>query len=133
MEGTKVLIVSDSGYVRRAVNGLLDHNHFALDIISYAELDQSSLQKKGPDVILLDCDERSSICINTLNLIRNHSEVPVIVLLDENATINTVNRFDGLSADGFLSKPLIPNLLESYINARLRRILQFNARGRQVS
>ena len=126
MERTKILAVSESGSFRRTIPGLLDGNLFAVNVIAYGELDPVAIQKNSPDVVLLDCEERISIACNSLRFIQNYSEVPVIVLLEDRHTENTYKEFDGLSADGFLVKPLTQVLLEGYIRAKLRRILHLN-------
>ena len=126
MEPTKILVVSECSTFRKNIRGLLDSSLYSVEVISYDELAPIAILNSSPDAVLLDHEGRLDVACKALKLIQNYTGAPVIVIMDDRNAENTYRELDGMRADGFLVKPLMQVLLEGYIRAKLRRILQFN-------
>jgi DNA-binding response OmpR family regulator len=81
----------------------------------------SLLSKIKPDLVLLDIIMPGPDGIMTLNSIRQHSNVPVIMVTAKRET-ETFQRAMDLGADDYVKKPFRPGELLARIKAKLRRV-----------
>jgi len=116
----QILVVDDDQDIRELLAQYLSKNSF--DVITAAEgIEMDSLLKQHtPDLIILDImlpgDDGFTLC----QRIRQHSNVPIIMLT---ANSDEMDRVLGLEigADDYIAKPFSPRELLARIKALLRR------------
>jgi DNA-binding response OmpR family regulator len=123
-----ILVVDDEPRMRRFVRMNLDLEGYN---VLEAENGLVALQKVRddmPDLVLLDVAMPEMDGFETLELIREVSAVPVIMLTVKNDEADRIRGLD-LGADDYVTKPFSPRELLSRIRAVLRRVEP--ARGSQ--
>jgi len=78
------------------------------------------LEKQKPDLVLLDIMMPDLDGFQTLDLMRQRSDVPVIMLTARSET-ETLSDTLGLGADDYITKPFSLQVLAARIRAKLRR------------
>jgi len=116
-----ILIVDDDLLLLKTVRGILTGEGFRVITASNAITALFLLAKRNPDLVLLDIMMPNLDGFKALEMIRLHSNVPVIMLTcltDENSLRRTLS--DG-GADGYITKPFSSEVLVAQIKAKLRR------------
>ena len=116
-----ILIVDDDLLLLKTVRGILTGGGFRVITASNAITALFLLAKRNPDLVLLDIMMPNLDGFKALEMIRLHSNVPVIMLTcltDENSLRRTLS--DG-GADGYITKPFSSEVLVAQIKAKLRR------------
>nr|WP_290667919.1 response regulator transcription factor [Ardenticatena sp.] len=122
----KILIVDDEDRMRRFIRMNLESEGF---LVEEAADGMEALEKVRdwlPDLVLLDVRMPKLDGFETLQYIREVSDVPVIMLTVRNDEDDRVRGLD-LGADDYLGKPFSPRELVSRIRAVLRRTRQTEA------
>ena len=119
----RILVVSEGRSCGKSILGMLDSSLFSADVVSFSELDPKAMCSNRPDLVILDSREMISSTCDALKLIRICMEVTVVVLLDATDAESNYAVLSDMGADGFLVKPLRRTLLESYVKAKLRRVV----------
>ena len=119
-EGVRILVVDDErrmiGFIRM---NLELEGHLVLEAHNgYEALD--SLRRNLPDIILLDVMMPELNGFETLRLVREISDVPVIMLTARGEEDDRVYGLE-LGADDYITKPFGPRELSSRVRAVLRR------------
>ncbi len=117
----RILVVDDEPRMRRFVRMNLDLEGYD---VSEAENGLVALEKVRdymPDLVLLDVMMPTMDGFETLALLREFSNVPVIMLTVKGDEDDRVRGLD-LGADDYISKPFSPRELSSRIRAVLRRV-----------
>jgi DNA-binding response OmpR family regulator len=116
----RILIVDDEPRIIHFIRLNLEHDGFeAYDAASGLQaLDQ--LRDQLPDLILLDVMMPDIDGFETLRLIREISNVPVIMLTAKSDEEDRVHGLE-LGADDYITKPFSPRELVSRVRAVLRR------------
>jgi two-component system KDP operon response regulator KdpE len=78
------------------------------------------VQTEQPDMVFLDLNLSQANDINVLNEVRSFSDVPIIIISENDDVIDTVRALE-MGADDCLAKPLVPMMLLARVNAVLRR------------
>lgn len=78
------------------------------------------VQTEQPDMVFLDLNLSQANDFNVLNEVRSFSDVPMIILSENDDVIDNVRALE-MGADDWLGKPLEPMLLLAKVNAVLRR------------
>jgi DNA-binding response OmpR family regulator len=138
MGNGKILVVEDEENISRIVKSYLDREGFS---VSVAPTGQKALEliKRGYDLIILDLMlpdiEGEALC----STIRQHSDLPIIILTAKGTEDERVRGL-GLGADDYVVKPFSPRELVARVKAHLRRsrrkenqILSFNRGGLKIS
>jgi DNA-binding response OmpR family regulator len=138
MGNGKILVVEDEENISRIVKSYLDREGFS---VSVAPTGQKALEliKRGYDLIILDLMlpdiEGEALC----STIRQHSDLPIIILTAKGTEDERVRGL-GLGADDYVVKPFSPRELVARVKAHLRRrrrkenqLLSFNRGGLKIS
>jgi two-component system KDP operon response regulator KdpE len=119
-ERYRVLIVDDEPRMIRFIRMNLEHDGF--DVVEAANglLALNQVRDTLPDLVLLDVSMPELDGFETLRLLREISQVPVIMLTARGEEEDKVRGLE-LGADDYVTKPFGPRELVSRVRAVLRR------------
>ncbi|OGT65425.1 MAG: hypothetical protein A3J38_05830 [Gammaproteobacteria bacterium RIFCSPHIGHO2_12_FULL_45_9] len=120
-EKTHILLIEDDKDVSRMLQLFLEEHHYAVSIAhQYADI-EPALVKQAPDLVILDLHiPGGKTGVDVCRELRQHTSVPIIVLTGEERDMDKVLLLE-LGADNYLTKPMDPSVLLSYLRAALRR------------
>lgn len=115
-----VLVVDDEPTIREVVTTYLERDGFAVQAAATGPEAVQKLQKRIPDLLILDLMLPGVGGLAILSELRKQSNVPVIVLT---ARTEEADRIIGLElgADDYVSKPFSPRELVARVRSVLRR------------
>lgn len=116
----RVLIVDDELRMIRFIRLNLEHDGYEVMEAHDGQSALEGLRDSLPDVILLDVMMPGLDGFETLDMIREISNVPVIMLTAKGDVDDRVKGLE-LGADDYISKPFSPAELSSRVKAVLRR------------
>ena len=120
-KGKRILVVDDEprmiGFIRM---NLELEDHFVIEAHSGLEA-LDAIRTQLPDLVLLDVMMPDMDGFETLRMLREFSEIPVIMLTAKGEESDKVHGLD-LGADDYISKPFGPRELSSRIKAIFRRL-----------
>lgn len=120
MNGKTVLVIDDSETVRATVSDRLERGGYSVASAQNGREGLRRLYEIKPDVVLLDVVMPELDGWKTLELIRDVSDVPVIMLTSRDTELERVRGLRG-GADDYMGKPFSPAELSARIEAVLRR------------
>jgi DNA-binding response OmpR family regulator len=120
MNGKTVLVIDDSETVRATVSDRLERGGYSVASAVNGREGLRRLYEIKPDVVLLDVVMPELDGWKTLELIRDVSDVPVIMLTSRDTELERVRGLRG-GADDYVGKPFSPAELSARIEAVLRR------------
>jgi two-component system, OmpR family, response regulator ArlR len=116
----KILLIEDDHGLQQYLNELLLDNGFSTDIAPNGSTALKSLEKKKPDLILLDLGlpdiDGETICTEAR---KKYPDVPVIILTARDSVTDVVHGLN-IGADDYVTKPFVADELVARIQARLR-------------
>jgi DNA-binding response OmpR family regulator len=117
-----ILVVDDEPPIVRLVKAKLRLDGYEVLTASRGDEALRVLQEQAPDLVVLDVMMPDMDGFETLRRIREHSQVPVVMLT---ARGSDADKLQGLQsgADDYITKPFNPDELEARIAAVLRRSL----------
>ena len=118
--GPLILVVDDEEHIQRLVRMNLEMEDFRVITASSGTEAIERVRKDLPDLVLLDVGMPGLDGFETLRLIREISEVPVIMLTVRSDEEDIVRGLE-LGADDYITKPFRTRELSSRIRAVLRR------------
>jgi OmpR family response regulator RpaB len=115
-----ILVVDDEKAMRTVVGRTLEMEGYKVMLAGGGEEALAMMEKRTPDLVVLDIKMPGLDGFKVLDAIRQHSDIPVIMLsgLGESATISNA-LLEG--ADDFLKKPFHSRELLARVRAILRR------------
>ncbi|MCX6054422.1 MAG: response regulator transcription factor [Chloroflexi bacterium] len=116
----KILVVDDEERMARFIRLNLEHDGFQVVEAHRGMQAIASLRDKMPDVVLLDVMMPDTDGFEVLQLIREISNVPVIMLTAKGEEDDRIRGLE-LGADDYVTKPFSPRELVSRVRAVLRR------------
>lgn len=122
MEGEKkgsILIVEDESAIHEVVSAYLERDGYSVTVAE-SGTEALSLFKRGFDLVILDLMLPDSTGEDICKTIREHSDVPIIMLTAKSSEEDRVRGL-GLGADDYVVKPFSPRELVARVNAQLRR------------
>jgi len=123
-----ILVVDDEERMARFIRLNLEHDGFQV-VEAHKGMDAiNELRTKMPDVVLLDVMMPDIDGFEVLQMIRETSSVPVIMLTAKGEEDDRVRGLE-LGADDYVTKPFSPRELVSRVRAVLRRTEPANASG----
>ena len=116
----RVLVVDDEPHIRDVLRGYLTADGFAVDEAADGEAALERLRKVGADLVLLDIMMPGIDGLEVLRLIREFSDVYVILVT---ARAEEVDKLVGLGvgADDYVTKPFSAREVAARVKAVLRR------------
>src|SRR5947199_6086952 len=120
MNGARVLVIDDDGDIRRLVAELLGRAGLSVEQAEDGRSGLRALHRTPPDLVVLDVSMPELDGWETLERIRDLSEVPVLMLT---ARSDELERVRGLKAgaDDYVTKPFGRQELIARVQALLRR------------
>src|SRR5438093_10114212 len=120
MTAARVLVIDDDGDIRRLVADLLGRAGFSVEQAEDGRAGLRALHRTPPDLVVLDVSMPELDGWETLERIRDLSEVPVLMLT---ARGDELERVRGLNAgaDDYVVKPFGRQELVARVEALLRR------------
>lgn len=115
-----VLVVDDEERIVRMIRLNLEHDGFSVIEANSGMEAINTVREKIPHLVILDVMMPGMDGYETLSLIRETSQVPVIMLTAKNEEEDRIHGLE-LGADDYISKPFSPRELVSRIKAVLRR------------
>jgi DNA-binding response OmpR family regulator len=119
-ERKRIMVVDDDQNMLKLLNRVLDMEGYDPIIFSDGNMAVTSLNDVVPDLIILDIMMPGIDGLQTLNLIREHSMVPVIMLTARHE-VELLQKSIDMGADDYIDKPFNIRLLVARIQAKLRR------------
>jgi DNA-binding response OmpR family regulator len=119
MEST-ILIIDDDEKLNRLLTDFLSEFGFKILTAIHPEDGLKKLQRKSPDLVILDVMLPGMDGFEVCKTIRQHSLVPIIMLTARGELMDKVVGLE-LGADDYLPKPFEPRELVARIHSVLRR------------
>ncbi|HLJ28418.1 MAG TPA: response regulator transcription factor [Candidatus Angelobacter sp.] len=117
---TKILVVDDEPQITRVLKTSLSSNGYEVTVANDGESALAAFQELNPDLIITDLSMPKMTGIELCEQIRDHSQVPIIVLSVRGEDKNKIEALD-MGADDYVTKPFSINELLARIRANLRR------------
>jgi len=123
-----ILVVDDEERMARFIRLNLEHDGFQVVEANRGMQAIQVLRDRMPDVVILDVMMPDIDGFEVLQLIRETSQVPVIMLTAKGEEDDRVRGLE-LGADDYITKPFSPREMVSRVKAVLRRTDQGAAAG----
>src|SRR4051812_31864234 len=120
MTAARVLVIDDDGDIRRLVADLLGGAGFSVEQAEDGRAGLRALHKTPPDLVVLDVSMPNLDGWQTLERIRDLSEVPVLMLTARGEELERVRGLQA-GADDYVVKPFGRQELVARVQALLRR------------
>lgn len=114
------MVVDDDQDMQRLLNRTLELEGFDTIIVADGDSALSLMDKVEPDLIILDTTTPDDESFRTLDHMREHSNVPIIMLTSE-YEVELLRKAISLGADDFIRKPFGMRSFIARIRAKLRR------------
>jgi len=115
-----ILVIDDERALLKLVKNILEPKGYKVSLAASGHSGLALMEKEHPDLIILDMKMPGLNGFQVLDLIRQRSNIPVIMLtgvIDENILSKSLN----IGADDYITKPFNPDVLVARIEAKLRR------------
>lgn len=116
----RILIIEDEKKISDIVTLYLDKEGFAVDVAANGE-EGLQFMKESPDLIILDLMLPDIPGEEICKMIRERSNVPIIMLTAKSAEEERIRGL-GIGADDYVVKPFSPRELVARVKALLRRV-----------
>jgi two-component system KDP operon response regulator KdpE len=120
MSGATILVVDDEPQIRRVMRTTLASQGYSITEARSGEEALEMVRAEQPDLILLDVNMPGIGGLEACCELREHSDVPIIMLTIKNAEKDKVQALDA-GADDYVVKPFSIEELLARIRAALRR------------
>ena len=120
MSSGRILVVDDDPQIRRVMRVTLTGQGYEIDDAKSGEGALEKLREQRFDLVLLDLNMPGIGGLETCRLIRDQSEIAVIIMTVRDTEADKVEALDS-GADDYITKPFHPPELSARIRAALRR------------
>jgi two-component system, OmpR family, KDP operon response regulator KdpE len=120
MSAGRILIVDDDPQIRRVMKVTLTGQGYEVDDAKSGESAVETLRDRRFDLVLLDMNMPGMSGLEACRLIRENSEIGIIMLTVRDGEADKVGALDA-GADDYVTKPFNPRELLARIRAALRR------------
>lgn len=124
MAESKILIVDDDKNICTLLDLYLRQDGHTIIFAYDGKTAINKVQEENPDLVLLDVMLPAMDGWQVLQSIRQHSQVPVIMLTAVDGCENKISGFD-LGADDYVVKPFEPREVAARVRAHLRKQMPF--------
>jgi two-component system KDP operon response regulator KdpE len=128
----RILVVDDDPQIRRVMRVTLTGQGYEVDDAKTGEAALEKLRAERFDLVLLDMNMPGMSGLETCNLIRDGSEIAIIMLTVRDTEEDKVGALDA-GADDYVTKPFNPPELLARIRAALRRSPSTQGAGGRLS
>jgi DNA-binding response OmpR family regulator len=119
----RIMVVDDNQDMLKILNRTLELEGFDAIVVTNGDSALTRLEETDPDLVILDIMMPGLDGLQTLDLIRERSNVPII-MLTARCEVTSLQRSLLLGADDYISKPFSTRSLIARIRAKLRRTRQ---------
>ena len=120
MSNGRILVVDDDPQIRRVMRVTLTGHSYEVDDAKTGEDALDKVREQRFDLVLLDMNMPGMGGLETCRLLRDHSEIAIIMLTVRDTEEDKVSALDA-GADDYVTKPFNPPELLARIRAALRR------------
>ncbi len=117
---SNIMVVDDEQTILRLLSRTLEPEGYGVIVADNGRAALDLLEEHRPELVILDIMMPGLDGFQVLNLIRQHSSVPVIMLTAKRE-VNTARDALLLGVDDYVRKPFHPQELLARIRAKLRR------------
>ena len=117
---TRILVVEDEGRIAEVVQQYLERDGHRVMTAATGEEALAGFARRRPDLVVLDRGLPGMSGEDVCRRLREHSDVPIIMLTARTAEEDLVEGLQ-LGADDYLTKPFSPRELVARVRALLRR------------
>ncbi len=114
------MLVDDDQDMLKLLNHTLDREGFDTIIVADGDMAVDLLDKTEPDLVILDTMIPGLDSFQVIDHVREHSDVPIIMLTSE-YEVGLLRKALSLGADDFIRKPFGMRSFVARIRAKLRR------------
>jgi len=132
----RVMLVEDDARLAELVSEYLSSYEFAVDLVTRGDVALERFKELSPDIVILDLMLPGLDGMVVCRQIREHSDVPILILTAREDSYDEVSGLEQ-GADDFVNKPVQPRVLLARLRALMRRaqaksgvdarVLQFGA------
>ena len=120
MDATRLLIIEDDPDIRALLSEFLTREGYEVKTLDSGRLATQTVESFAPALVVLDLMLPGEDGLSVCRRIRQHSNVPVIMLTAKSAEVDRIVGLE-LGADDYLGKPFNPRELLARIRAQVRR------------
>jgi two-component system, OmpR family, response regulator len=120
MSNERILIVDDEAGIRQLVKIFLERHHYMVLEVSTGQEGLDIFAREKIDLVVLDLMLPDMYGIDICKKMREHSDIPIIMLTAVQGETNVVLGFEA-GADDYVEKPFSPHVLLSRIQTVLKR------------
>jgi DNA-binding response OmpR family regulator len=120
MNEVRILVAEDEPSIADIVRIYLERSGYQVDIVTDGQAALDYLDSKLPDLVVLDIMLPNVDGFTITRYIREHNDVPIIMLTSRREEIDRIAGLE-LGADDYVVKPFSPQELVSRVRAVLRR------------
>ena len=115
-----ILVVDDDQEILRMVNRLFELEGYDVVTAADGKCAMALIKEREPDLIILDIMMPELNGFQVLDLVRQHSDTPII-MLTARSEMTTLHNALALGADDYIKKPFHTRELLARVRAKLRR------------
>jgi DNA-binding response OmpR family regulator len=127
-ERQRIMVVDNDKDMKRLLNHTLESEGFDTVIVDDGDSALNLLDKIAPDLIILDETNTEKDSLQILDQMREHSDVPII-MLTSNYEVELLRTALAHGADDFVRKPFGTRSFLARIRAKLRRARHVSYQG----
>ena len=120
---TCIMAVDDEEEILRLLRNILEAEEYDFVGVTSSDSAFSLWRERQPDLIILDIMMPGLDGFQVLNLIRQKSNVPIIMLTGQ-SEVTALRDCVEIGADDYIRKPFYPLELVARVRAKLRRVAQ---------
>jgi DNA-binding response OmpR family regulator len=116
----RIMVMDNDRDMLRLLNRTLDLEGFDTVVVADEDEALNLLEKLEPDMVIMDTGVPNAESLRTLDLMREQSDIPIIILTTDNE-METLRKVFSHGADDFIRKPFATRSFVARIRAKLRR------------
>jgi DNA-binding response OmpR family regulator len=119
-ENSRIMVVDDDQEMSTFLNCMLEQEGFDTVVMTEADSATNIFDNIDPDLVILEISPSEEDSLEILDLMRKHSDVPIIVL-SSNIETESLRRAFSHGADDYIRMPFGIRSFMARIRAKLRR------------